>query len=122
MFQAQLLKTGVSGGIAAPVSVYSPWFARLADNVGITLELVAFDGSPSLKLEVVDRTAEGTGSGGAPLSGSITLTTATRSTAEWTGLKEFVRFKVTLSEASGIGTCWAVFRVLDAVWHSDVKV
>ena len=120
MFDAQLLITKT-----AAYSVFSPWFARLADNVRFTADLVGISGTPELKIEVVDRTAEGTGSGGSPLSGNITLTSSTsppRVTTEWTGLKEFVRFKITLTPNASTAGDWVLFRILEPVWFSDVKV
>ena len=115
IFDAQLLIVQES-----PYSIYSPWFVRLADNARFTLEVVAINGSPEIKLEVIDRVDDGSGIPTA-LGGNIALSATGRTTAEWTGLKALVRFRFTITPNAG-GTEWILFRVPSPIWFSDVKV
>jgi hypothetical protein len=119
MFDAQLLGTQGDG---AEVEVFSPWMPRGGDNVLINLDLVEVTfGSltGTFEVKLYHRDTDGTGDGAA-LAGSISRDSAGRSTAEFTGLKELVRYRFRVS-ATTLGQEWALFRMLSPVWFDTVR-
>ena len=123
MFDAQYL-LAPSGGTTA---VYSPWFPRGADNGRFTAELIRLVGSGTAKLVVrlfhknadADASYDGTE---VDATKTIQITAeGTRTTTEWTGLRELVRYKIEVTETASGGDVWILFRMLDPVWFDTVK-
>ena len=111
MFQGQLLIRGSSD-----TKVYSPWMPRGGDYLRATAEYIA--GNGDLTVSVYTKNKEETGDGTA-VTGSISLTSAGRTTAEFTGLEELVRYEFT---AGGSTSQWFLFRMLGPVWFDAVAV
>ena len=64
-------------------------------------------------MEVYEKNSADAGDGVAA-TGSITRTATGTETLEFSGCKEFVRFKFTVT---GTGATYALFRMLDDVWY-----
>jgi hypothetical protein len=100
------------------IAIFSPWFPRGGDNAYFTLEVVAISSANmTVEVEVFHKTREDTGDG-TQLGSAWDRTAVGREAAEFTGLKEMVRFKYTFTSASG--TQWATFRMLQPVWFDTV--
>jgi len=112
MFNAQLLIRSSSGD----TKVYSPWFPRQADNLRATAELAATSGGV-LTVKVFHKNTEDTGDGSEYVGTSISLSSTGRDDAEFTGLKEMVRYQFTCGDATGD---WVLFRMLPPVWFDTV--
>lgn len=126
MIDAHLLKTmPAAGAEQQPVLVYSPWFPREGDNGRFTLEVVAIS-EATITLEVFHKNTEDTGDGTAYGDATNILfdNKSGRTTQEWTGLKELVRFRYEVlphSEAPDGTVGWVLFRLLRPVWFESVK-
>lgn len=113
MFQAQLLIRPSTSDL----SVYNPWFNRGGDYLRTTLDPVGLQGA-TLTVKVLITNRQDSGDGVEIEGTSIVGTTVGRSTAEWGGLEELVRYEFTVGTASGN---WALFRMLDPVWFDGVS-
>jgi len=111
MFQAQLLIREQS----ADTKVYSPWFPREGDFLRGTAEFVA--GNGVLTVKVFTKNNEDTGNGTEIAGTSISLSSAGRGDAEWTTIKEMVRYEFTVGDAAGE---WVLFRMLSPTWFDAV--
>ena len=120
MFEAQYL--------LSDNSVFSPWMSRNADNLIITVDLIANSGS-GLSIEVYHKNSEDTGDGFAypnvdsstsNPSEKLTVTTlGPDSNGNFKGMLELVRFRIT---GTGTGANDRVlFRMLSNVWYDDVN-
>lgn len=112
MFQAQMLIRGAS----TDTKVFSPWMDRQGDYLRATSEFVA--GNGELTVKVYTKNKEETGDGDLRVSPTISQNTPGRSVAEWSSLKELVRYEFTVGDASGE---WVLFRMLNPVWFDAVK-
>ena len=115
MFDAQLLVSKLE----THVRVYSPWMPRVSDNARFTMDVVwMFSGT--LKVEIFHKNSEDTGDGQLT-DGSMSRTTIGRTTGEWTGLKELVRYRFTITPTL-IGTpARVLFRTLQPCWFDTVS-
>ena len=92
---------------------YSPWFTRQGDHARFSIEVIIIE-SAQFQLNVYHKNRDETGDG-TTTGGSIARTSVGRETAEWTQLKELVRYRFRVS-ATKEGDSWALFRTLTAVW------
>lgn len=109
-------------------TVYSPWMSRSGDNMVVTVDLIAVNGTGmDVTIEVYQKNSEQTGDGFAFPNegpGSLTPETVVEDTAgqqesgTFSGVMELVRYKIT---AGGTGSDYVLFRMLPIVWFDDVK-
>lgn len=116
MFDAQLLHAAASD----TTEVYSPWFGRGSDNARFTLDLVDLDSGSKITVEVYHKNADETGDGTLYSGTSIAENGKGRSTEEWTGLREMVRYKFTVQSELPDTASWVLFRMLPPVWFDTV--
>ncbi len=114
-FQAQLLY----GKEETAVRVYSPWLPRAADSVRFSLDYV-WGSTAKLEIEVYHKNVEDMGDGFLK-DGLISRTAPGRSTQEWSGLEELVRFRFTLTTTLGTSVPRVLFRMLSPCWFDTVK-
>lgn len=108
--------------------VYSIWFPRGADDARFTVEVVA-QYQTKLSIDVCHKNRDEPGDG-TPYGGAFFLFDdgVGRTTLEWQGLKEMVRFVLTVEASLGggepeVGTVgWVIFRFLQPAWFEAVKV
>ena len=102
---------------------YTPWFPRGADNALFAYELFYDDlsGDP-FSVEIEHKDAEDAGSAPGSPSGSFAQLGSTDIyQADATGLKELVRFAVTVPQYGSAGESVS-FRFLSPTWYSTAKV
>lgn len=125
MFDAQTIQ--MNGNTSTVL--YSPWFPRGGDYGLFTLEVAAMSSTSSttlsLAVQLVQKNSDLPGDGanvGSAFSRAGNVWSGTpRLTSDITaGFEELVRYKFTLSDASGSGTSWATFRMLAPVWYDKV--
>jgi hypothetical protein len=125
MFDAQTIQ--MQG--ATSTDLYSPWFPRGGDYGLFTLEAIKMSTTSSalvLTVQMVSKNTSEPGDGANVGSSfnrdgsQIATTPRITSDVTTTGFEELVRYKFTLSNASGSGTNWAVFRMLAPVWYDKV--
>lgn len=110
--------------------LYSPWFPRGGDYGIFTLEVTSIGGSgaPKVAVEMVQKNSETAGNGTEITGVTFERTATGRTSVDFangtgspgTGFLQLVRYKFTLSNASGSGTSWATFRMLAPVWYDKV--
>jgi hypothetical protein len=113
MFQAQYLPALAS---ASNYAVFSPWMQRGGDNVRATVDVIAKNGSAGITVSVYHKNSSETGDG--LQSGSSFQSTSGRVSAEFSSLKELVRFKFDPGSTTGE---WVMFRMLPVIWFDGVK-
>jgi hypothetical protein len=99
-------------------SVLTPWFGRQADNARFTYETVYTIGSPTFTVEVFHKNKEDLGPGSS--WGTLSWTTyGNFKAATAAGLKEMVRFKLTVSVSSGTGG--VLYRFVEPTWFDQAS-
>jgi hypothetical protein len=104
--------------------VYSPWFLAVGDNVRCTLEILArSSANAQMTVDLVTKSTDTTGDG--TVNGtSIQTSSIGRTTQEWTGLNQLVRYRFKFKNNTSVGSGsleWMIFRMLTPVWFSTVK-
>jgi hypothetical protein len=106
------------------VLVFGVWIPRQGDNGRFSVEVVANYGA-ILTVEVFHKNLEAVGDGTAySPSTTMTFDATGRQTGEWLGLKELLRFKVSLARSPDLPDSkrgWVMFRFLQPVWFGTVK-
>ncbi len=103
-------------------SYYTPWFQRGADNAVFTYEIIqALASGGSFAVVVLHKNREDQGAEGAAVSGATFSQIGTSGffEAKAVGLKELVRFKITVTPA-GVSD-GVVYRFLSATWYSKAS-
>ncbi len=99
-------------------SVLTPWFDRQADNARFTYETIYSIGSPTFTVEVYHKNKEDLGPGAS--WGTLTWSTVGDfKAATAAGLKELVRFKLSVSVSSGTGG--VLYRFLETTWFDQAS-
>ncbi|MBK8097555.1 MAG: hypothetical protein IPK26_10625 [Planctomycetes bacterium] len=106
------------------VEVFGVWVPRRGDNLRCTVEVVAAYGA-ELTVELLQKGMDQVGDG-APFSPTTTLVFSGvgRQTAEWSGLMEVVRFRLSLARSDTLSEGlrgWVVFRFQEPVWFESVR-
>ncbi len=105
------------------VQVYSRWFTRGGDNAVFAAQL-SFVYAAEVTIEVFHKNRGDVGNG-TSMAGSLSLTAATKfAYAEWLAMKEFVRFRISITPPVGIKGSpvgKALIRFLQPVWFETVK-
>ena len=95
--------------------VYSPWFPREADNAIFTFETIDKDtaSSPDLTVKVYHKNTETAGPGAELTAASAfaSIDSTKYESGRFTGLKEMVRFKFSVTGS------WVLFRMLQPTWY-----
>jgi hypothetical protein len=100
-------------------TVFTPWFYREADNAVFTYEIIGNPSTLTFTVTVEHKNTEDIGDGGnlsvswSPASNAAGFHTATAS-----GLKEMIRFKLTVS---GSGTDGVLYRFLEPTWFDQAE-
>ena len=124
MFDAQTIQ--MQG--TTSTDLFSPWFSRGGDYGLFTLEVIKMSTTSAdliLTVQMVQKntsvTGNGTNVGSSFNRNGSHIASTPRITSDITaGFEELVRYKFTLSNASGSGTNWAVFRMLSPMWYDKV--
>ena len=99
-------------------STLTPWFSRQADNARFTYETIYSIGSPTFTVEVLHKNKEDLGPGTS--WGTLSWTTiGAFKAATAAGLKEMVRFR--LSVSVGSGTAGVLYRFLEPTWFDQAS-
>ncbi len=107
MFQAQYLPVNTV--------VYTPWFARGGDLMRASAELVARSASETVTITPFTKADTDAGDGAAA-TGTLTLSSVGRQTAEFSNLKNLVRYKID----PGATGSWVMVRILPPSWFEKV--
>lgn len=124
MIDATVLPTlPYAGGEGDSFGVSTVWIPRGGDHLRQAVESVA-NSESQLTIELWHKNRDEAGNGTLYSGPSIYFSDNTGiETAEWTGLKELIRFQLTLSplgESSTRGG-WILFRFLQPVWFESLK-
>lgn len=112
MFPGQWIHVGASGS----TTLWSPWFARGADNAIFTYEQMVLFGGGMFAVSVYHKNSEDTGNGAVATSGTFSQVASTtfRTSTPFEDLEELVRFQYSLGSE---GTASSVlFRMLPTTW------
>ena len=103
------------------IKVFSPWFPRAADNAIFTYEKIVVVGSPTLLVNVVEKSKDDPGNGTATSAtfSAILGTSFFKATGE--DLKELIRFQYELNAGEG-GVEAILYRMLAPTWYSDAAI
>ena len=94
--------------------VFSPWFPREADNAWFTFEAIDEGGtSPIFTVEVWHKNTDEPGPGEKNTTATFGTLSGDYKHANFTGLREMVRFKFSLTGSSA----WVIFRMLMPSWY-----
>jgi hypothetical protein len=111
----------------AGIKMYSPWFPRQADHVGVTLEVLQINGA-TIGVMLFTKNSEDRGDGknadsaGGPTN--INANAVGRTTQEWYSSgtiapEEMVRYRF---EVTGtVPSDWVLFRMLAPIWFNAAK-
>jgi hypothetical protein len=85
--------------LLAGSDLFTPWFAREADNAIFTYESIVVAGDATLTVTAYTKNSEDTGEGALAATGTVTTTTSGSFTKLKVidGLEELVRFKITVT-------------------------
>jgi hypothetical protein len=85
--------------LLAGSDLFTPWFAREADNAIFTYESITIAGDATLTVTVYTKNSEDTSEGALAATGTVTTTTSGSFTKLKVidGLEELVRFKITVT-------------------------
>jgi len=97
--------------------VFTEWFSREADNAYFFCEVVTFANLAEVAIDIYHKNAEEAGDGTNKES-FTTITSATIGEKESLGLKELVRFRITISNGGGGGVSTARVRFLSPIWFN----
>lgn len=100
-------------------SVYTPWFTRNGDAMTSVVEIIAMGASARVDITILHKNSEDIDS---PETSAGTFTTGLSSantyTKRVTGLKELVRYKITVRHATTSAITYAHLRMLAPSWES----
>ena len=97
----------------------TPWVLRRADRAKFAYERIHTTLSSAEAFAVLHKDAEDAGSGTVATGGTFSqISSSGIFEASPTDLKEMVRFRLTISPASG----WLHFRILPPTWFFEAKV
>jgi len=114
----QLTVAGATG--TSSITVFTPWFRRQADNARFTYEVFSVIGTPTFTVEVYHKSSEDIGTGSALSMSWDTVGGFMAGTA--VGLKEMVRFKITLESSGSTGDLESIFyRFLEPTWFDQAS-
>ena len=114
-----ILSTVMMGGNGTERIYYTPWFPRKTDNALFTYELVFEDSSDLIVVEIYHKDEEDPGSAPASPAGSFAQLGSTGIfQASVSGLKEMIRFAVTVRDAPSQTVAW---RFLPPTWLATAK-
>jgi hypothetical protein len=112
--------TVMTGGNGTERVYYTPWFPRRADNALFAYELLYEDAADMIAVTIYHKDAEDAGSApGSPSGGFAQLGSTGVFQASVSGLKEMIRFQVTVRDVTG-GKTFA-FRFLPPTWLATAK-
>lgn len=113
MFDAQYLFEGDS--------VFSPWMSRGGDNLIVSVDVAAVDGTGAgIYIEVFHKNTEDPGDGTLIASPVISETTTGRADAEYLGLEELVRYRFSAPSGAAAGSR-VLYRMLQPIWFDDLN-
>jgi len=120
--------------------LFTPWFAREADNAIFTYETIKAGTGATLTVNVYTKNSEDTGEGALAATGTVTTTTSGSFTKLKVidGLEELVRFKITVTgnpivgellapdpcdmgsslDVSGLEVVYVIYRFLQPSWFN----
>jgi hypothetical protein len=102
---------------------FTPWFPRGADNAIFMFEEIYCDmGDGDYTINVYHKSAEDPGSSpGSPTTTATSLTGTGFTRIQAVGLKELVRFKISVVKQEDNPGSSLVFRFLSPVWYATAK-
>jgi hypothetical protein len=111
--------------LVPPLVLLGVWIPRGGDNGRFPLEVVANRGT-KLTVDILEKNRADVGDGSAysPATSMVFDETIGRTTQEWLGFKELVRFRFTLEPGKSLEDGewgWILFRFLRPVWFESVK-
>lgn len=116
MFESQYLFQGDS--------VYSPWMSRQGDFMRPIFQAASLSANTDAGLEVFHKNSEDAGPGTLASTTKVTASDAGYATAEFSSLKELVRYKFfcTVRKGTSASDQNVLFRTLSPVWFDAVHV
>jgi hypothetical protein len=108
-------------GTDGAVTFFTPWFSRADDNARFTYERIHSTLVSSETVEVYSKKGEDPGdSPGSVVATFAGLGSTSLFEAACSGLKDMIRFKITLASNDSPG--WLHFRFLQPTWFAEAKV
>lgn len=103
------------------VDYYTPWMPRQGDAFSAVIEFMRSSGSCTFSCAGQTKNNEDADSSATALSGSplsVTTTNGVASAATFSGAKELVRYKLTITGTGG-STRWVHFRSNPPIWQPN---
>ena len=116
MFNAQILQAEA----LTTTAVYGPWMSREGDRLIATLDLIAITGAGNAQIQVYTKSHEDAGDGSLATGAAIAPILAGRSSSEFSGLKDLVRYKMQYTGGEG-SAGFILFRLLPGIWFDAVS-